>query len=129
MSFMIRAHSFTEPLERRRHLSADPAGLNADVTDLTATPPDGVYVLQMSYNESVFPPPGVSTADGHIYLVTLNEDGGGFHESTGVKTDVWVTAVDLLPPRTGTPFRDSMASPPATPSYGPPWSSPSPDPS
>jgi Ca2+-binding RTX toxin-like protein len=93
MSFM-RAHPLHEPLERRRLLTVVHAGLDADAVDLTGIPAGEAYVLQMSYDDSAFQTPEVSSpASGSLYLVTLNESGG--RDATGVKDGQWVNAVDL----------------------------------
>lgn len=76
---------------------ADNKGLNADVVDLTGIPTGQVYVLQMSYSDSVFADANdeaSQAAAGNIYLVTLNENGNGPDAPTGTKNDLWVNAVD-----------------------------------
>lgn len=105
MSLMIRSHPFNESLEPRRLLSGDTAG----VVDPTGMPEGQVYVLQMSYTGSTSPTPDVSTANGNIYLVTLNENGTGPDDGTGVKNDdVWVNAVN--PSAGGNPSPDVPAT-------------------
>lgn len=71
-------------------------GLVADVVDLTGIPAGQVYVLQMSYDDTLFPA-GTESLDaqnGLVYLVTLTERNGLDNANTAqADKDLWVNAV------------------------------------